>query len=353
RPQDGGAVNHFVLETHRLTKSFGTVVALEDAGLSVAEGERVCLLGPSGCGKTTLLRCIAGFESPDSGTIEIGGRVVHDDGRSVPPDQRGLGMVFQDLALWPHLDVEGQLRFAAVGTSDAEFRTRLAELLPRLGIEGLQRRRPHQLSGGQAQRVALARALIGQPKLLLLDEPLSSLDAGIAAEIRTLLVELSDRLGIALVFVTHAREEAFEVGHRIALMRAGRIVQVGSPEELYRRPTTQFSARFLGPVSFLNGERRGQQFSSALGDFEIPEDQRGISDPALCLREDQLVLSLEEGVEVTVRQATYRGGYWSVEVELAGMPLHAHSNQALTAGASVRLALREPPCFVPREEKSA
>jgi ABC-type Fe3+/spermidine/putrescine transport system ATPase subunit len=217
-----------LISIRNVTKRFGSHQAIAGVSLDIAAGEVVVILGPSGCGKTTLLRLIAGLEVPDRGEVWLDGRCVTAPGRSlVPPYRRGIGFVFQDLALWPHLSVEGNLQFVleSVRISRAERSAKAQEVLRLVHIDQLAARFPHQLSGGEQQRVALARALVGQPRVLLLDEPLSSLDPELRATLRRELVHLQRTLGITVAYVTHDREDADTLAHRIVYMREGRIVE--------------------------------------------------------------------------------------------------------------------------------
>ncbi|MFA5552151.1 MAG: ABC transporter ATP-binding protein, partial [Trueperaceae bacterium] len=232
------------LELMGLTKRFGDVVAVDDVSLTLAEGETVALLGPSGCGKSTLLRLVAGLERPDSGRLRLAGADVTD----VPPQRRDVGMVFQSFALFPHLDVAGNVAFGLVeaGMPAAQRAERVGHLLELVGLAGLGARRVDRLSGGQQQRVALARALAPDPALLLLDEPLSNLDEQLRQALKGELARLLGALGKRALYVTHDQSEAFALADRVALMRAGRIVQLGPSEELLERPVDGWAARFLG-----------------------------------------------------------------------------------------------------------
>lgn len=227
-----------------LHKRYATTAAVDGVSLSVASGRTLALLGPSGCGKSTLLRLIAGLEEPDRGRVSFDGRDV----TSHAPQRRRFGVVFQDFALFPHLDVAGNVAFGLVeqGASRPERERRVAELLELVGLGGYQRRRVDRLSGGQQQRVALARALAPEPPVLLLDEPLSNLDEALRNELKDEIVRLLDELSIEAVYVTHDQAEAFAIADEVAVMRAGRIVQVGTREELLERPADAWTARFLG-----------------------------------------------------------------------------------------------------------
>ncbi len=252
------------LRTLAVTKRFGDVVAVDGVNLSVAESEFVAILGPSGCGKTTLLRLIAGFERPDTGGIEIAGQPVAGPRRSVPPEGRRIGMVFQESALFPHLDVGGNIGFGLPRRRRSE---RVAELVALVGLAGLQRRMPHELSGGQQQRVALARALAPDPALILLDEPFSSLDATLRSQLRGEVRAILRAAGATTLFVTHDQGEALELSDRIAVMRAGRIEQLSTPDELYLRPVNRFVAGFVGEANLLPGEVRHGEVQTIVGRF--------------------------------------------------------------------------------------
>ncbi len=210
-----------VITLDSVTRSYGSAKVLENFSLEVARGERIVILGPSGCGKTTFLRLLAGFAAPDAGTIFLGGELVAGDGRIlVPPERRRVGMVFQDLALWPHLDVKGNLELGlkAKGLRKKERAARITEMLELVGLAGYGKRKPDALSGGQQQRVALARALALEPDVLLMDEPLSSLDAKLNRRLRKEILRLQEKLGFTLLYVTHDREEAGEIASRVVRM---------------------------------------------------------------------------------------------------------------------------------------
>jgi iron(III) transport system ATP-binding protein len=250
--------------TLTLTKRFGDVAAVDEVSIDVRRGEFLAVLGPSGCGKTTLLRLVAGFERPDSGGVEIDGRVVAGPRRNVPPEERRIGMVFQESALFPHLDVAGNIGFGLPRRGREE---RIAEMVALVGLAGLQRRMPHELSGGQQQRVALARAMAPDPALILLDEPFSNLDATLRAQLRVDVREILRRAEATTLFVTHDQSEALEISDRVAVMRAGRIEQVSTPDELYLRPVNRFVAGFVGEANLLPGDVRHGQVRTLVGRF--------------------------------------------------------------------------------------
>jgi len=236
-----------------VTKTFsgGTVVAADHVNLEIRDGEFFTLLGPSGCGKTTLLRLIAGFYYPDSGKIYFDDKDVTE----TPPYERETGMVFQNYALWPHMTVFDNIAYGLKirKLPKEEIKERVEEALRLVHLEGMEDRMPHQLSGGQQQRVAVARALVIHPKVLLLDEPLSNLDAKLRVEMRSELVRLQRELGITAIYVTHDQEEAMAISQRLAIIRAGKIQQVGTPKEVYEKPQNYFVADFIGQCTFFEG----------------------------------------------------------------------------------------------------
>lgn len=250
RPWRTGAEAPF-LRIRDVTRTFGAVKAVDAVSLEIYRGELFCLLGGSGCGKTTLLRMLAGFETPTAGTIEIDGQ----DMSTVPPYERPTNMMFQSYALFPHMTVARNVGYGLRrdGVARAEIEARVDAMLKLVQLDGFQRRRPDQLSGGQRQRVALARALIKQPKVLLLDEPLGALDKKLREETQFELVNIQESLGITFIVVTHDQEEAMTLSTRIGVMNAGRIEQVGEPHEVYEFPQNRFVADFIGSVNLLEG----------------------------------------------------------------------------------------------------
>lgn len=237
------------LEVQNLVKSFGSNMVVKGVNFAFDKGEFISLLGPSGCGKTTILRMIAGFERPTSGTIRVDG----EDITHLKPNQRKLGMVFQAYALFPNLTVGDNIAFGLkiAGMPAEQRRARVAEMLELIGLPGFEKRYPYEMSGGQQQRVALARAIAPKPRLLLLDEPLSALDAKIRVSLREEIRAIQQDLGITTVFVTHDQEEAMSISDRIVVMNAGNLDQTGSPHEIYNRPKTRFVATFVGQLNTL------------------------------------------------------------------------------------------------------
>jgi ABC-type Fe3+/spermidine/putrescine transport system ATPase subunit len=281
------------LRTDGLAKRFGDVVAVDGVSLAIGHGEILALLGPSGSGKTTILRLLAGFEQPDAGRIVVEGEEV----TGVPPARRRFGMVFQHYALFPHLDVGENVAFGLEGRGKGEggrgdAARKVAEVLALVELAGFERRKVQELSGGQQQRVALARALAPEPRVLLFDEPLSNLDPSLRERTRRELREVIKRVGITSVFVTHEQDEAFALGDRIAVLREGRLEQVGAAEELYERPTSLFVATFVGRANLFRGAA-----ARAFG---------GTESSILVARPEQLRFA-DAGVPGIVRERRYTG----------------------------------------------
>ncbi len=296
-----------------LVKRFGEVVALDRFDLAVESGAILGLLGPSGCGKTTALRVIAGFELPDAGTVAIGGRTVVGPGVAVPPERRRVGMVFQDYALFPHLTVA---RNVGYGLPRGDQAPQVAAALELVGLAGHGSAMPHELSGGEQQRVALARALAPRPAVILLDEPFSNLDAPqrdrMRREVRTILVEART----TAVFVTHDQEDALATSDVVAVMRAGRVVQVAPPDEVYRRPVDPWVARFLGEGLVLKGTARGDVVDTAVGVLPLAAPAQG--DVQVMVRPEAVRLTVAANGAGQVVDREFYGHDQLVTVELAG-----------------------------------
>lgn len=348
------------LVVERLAKRFGTVQVLKDVSLEVRRGEIVALLGPSGSGKTTLLRCIAGLERPDEGRIVLGERVVFDQERriEVPPERRDLGLVFQSYALWPHRTVFENVAFGLRlrRVPPAEIRARVEEVLSRLGLEGLEGRYPHQLSGGQQQRVALARALVYNPRLLLLDEPLSNLDARLREEARIWVRELILRQELAAVYVTHDQAEAMVVADRIMLFNAGRVVQEGTPVEIYDRPANLFAAEFMGTTNRLEGEvaevkgDRARLAGEGWSFWGTPRGPKRPGERALGVIRVERVgchpAPAEDRPPARVVACVYVGTHWEYVLELGGLRLRARGSGPLPVGQSLWVEVREEDLWI-------
>ena len=255
------------LELTNLTKHFGTQIAVDALDLTVESGQLVSLLGPSGCGKTTTLRLVSGFAAPDGGSITVAGKQVSATGIVVPPERREMSMIFQSYALWPHLTVAENVAYGLKlrRLPRAEIKSRVRVLLETMQLTPYEQRYPAELSGGQQQRVGLARALIVEPKILLLDEPLSNLDANLREEMRHEIRRLHDRFHYTTIYVTHDQSEAMTTSDLIAVMKDGKIEQVGSPHDIYERPQTEFVARFIGSTNILRGRRTGEHIADCEG----------------------------------------------------------------------------------------
>jgi spermidine/putrescine ABC transporter ATP-binding subunit len=288
-----------IISIQNATKIFNrTVTAVDDVSLDIAEGEFFALLGPSGCGKTTLLRMIAGFENPSSGRIVVDGQ----DMDGVDPNHRPVNMVFQSYAVFPHMTVAKNVAYGlkVTGVKDRQIKKLVPEALELVKLGGFEHRMPHQLSGGQQQRVALARALVKKPKVLLLDEPLSALDAKLREAMQIELVNLQKSVGITFIIVTHSQSEALSTANRIAVMKDGEVKQVAGPLELYENPNSKFCADFIGKINQLNAQVAGVEGGSLAVDIEgigralIPHDGPAEGSVSLAIRPEKLQLDHDE-----------------------------------------------------------
>ncbi|HEX9696198.1 MAG TPA: ABC transporter ATP-binding protein [Actinomycetota bacterium] len=310
-------------------KRFGDVVALDDVSVTVQAGEILALLGPSGCGKTTFLRVVAGFERADEGTVALDGRPVDGDGTFVAPERRRAPLVFQDFALFPHMTVAGNVAYG-IGRGD---RDRVGEVLRLVGLHGLQDRYPHELSGGQQQRVALARALAPRPAIVLLDEPFSNLDADLRARVRGEVRTIIRAAGATAVFVTHDQSEAFDIADRIAVMRAGRIEQIGRPEEIYHVPETRFVADFVGRAEFLPATVHDGCIETELGTVSFDAATVDTGAAELMLRPEDIIIieRAGDGPAGEVVERRFQGPVNELVVRLASgrTVTSVHSSQTL------------------------
>jgi iron(III) transport system ATP-binding protein len=323
-----------ILQLDGVSKWFGASQAVADVSLSLPQGI-LALLGSSGCGKTTLLRLIAGFEHPETGSIQIAGRKVASNNCWIPPEQRRLGMVFQDYALFPHLTVVENVAFGLKKLEKAAAK-RLIELV---GLTGLEKRYPYQLSGGQQQRVALARALAPQPPLVLLDEPLSNLDVQVRLRLREEIRDILKATGTSAVFVTHDQEEALAIADLVAVMSKGKLEQIGTPQEVYTQPSSRFVAEFVTGANFISAERQGDLWTTEIGCFAASAGGEKQAD--LMIREEDLLIepTESEGAVIIHNRRFLGREYRYCLLTPSGKEIHARTaiSQVLPVGTKVKL----------------
>jgi putative spermidine/putrescine transport system ATP-binding protein len=350
-----GAGHGASVSLRALTRAFGATRALDEMSLDIAPGELVALLGPSGCGKTTALRIVAGFEFADSGEVLIDG----SDVSGVPAAKRDMGMVFQSYSLFPNMNALDNVAFGLRmrKIAGSARRKRAAELLDMVGLAPQAGQYPHQLSGGQQQRVALARALAIEPRVLLLDEPLSALDAKVRLQLREQIRTLQQRLGTTTLFVTHDQEEALSMADRVGVMRAGKLEQVAEPAELYARPATAFVAEFVGTMNRLPAELSGDGKTATVLGITVPVQDGGpAAGPADALiRPENLTVTPAEGGDGIVTGRTFLGAVTRVAVRLSGdteVAVDVPSTAALpmTPGTAVTVGLPSAPVLVAARE---
>lgn len=346
------------VKLENLTKRFGDNVVVDQVDLQIDDGEFFTLLGPSGCGKTTTLRIVAGFYRPDQGNVYFGKELMND----IPPFKRDTGMVFQTYALWPHMNIRDNVAYGLVVRKipRKEIEEKVTETLRLVGLEGFERRLPNELSGGQQQRVALARALVIEPKVLLLDEPLSNLDAKLRVQTRVEITRLQRKLGITTVYVTHDQEEALCISDRIAVMNKGRVQQVAPPRAIYEEPGSQFVADFIGVANFLKGTLAKMDAKSKVATVETEDSERyevthdgeiAVGSTVLISFRPEVVEMEEDGkvaravnqIEGRIRIASYLGDMVRYEVEakdkIFRVDIHNPAGKKLfTEGENVRLS---------------
>lgn len=328
------------LELRNVTKRFTSagIPAVDDVSFTLRSGEILALVGPSGCGKTTTLRLIAGLERPDSGSLHIMGQLVASPGHFTPPEKRGIGMVFQDHALFPHLNVFENVKFGLKGQPAATARETTLGMLKLVGLENFGERYPHQLSGGERQRVALARALAPRPVLVLMDEPFSSLDADLRHEVREQVRGILKAMSATAAFVTHDQEEALFMGDRLAVFQNGHLEQVGLPEEIFHDSATRFVAEFMGDSDFLPGVVKADGIQTELGlipqKVNLPVD----SPVEIALRADDVSFDQSNPANALVLARFFRGAYYQYRLRLSsGKLIHAFKphTQSIHPGTSV------------------
>jgi iron(III) transport system ATP-binding protein len=347
-PQSPIAMKRIILRLENITFGFSQMMtpAVDGVTLALASGDVLGLLGPSGCGKTTLLRIIAGFECPQLGTVEISERLVAGNGQWIPPENRHIGMVFQDYALFPHLSVKENIAFGLRYAK--KHRERVAELLSLVRLTGLENRYPHELSGGQQQRVALARALAPQPKLLLLDEPLSNLDVQVRLKLREEVLEILKHQGISGIFVTHDKQEALAISDRVAVMHQGRLEQIGTPEEVYTQPSSRFVAEFVTQANFLSAIRKGNLWETEIGCFAVRPSSCSLCSPKdkgdLMIPEEDIILQPNEDSSIAIATRCFTGREYRYGLRTpSGKKLYARTpaTVCLAIGTRVRLSVVE------------
>ncbi|OUC13889.1 MAG: ABC transporter ATP-binding protein [Alkalinema sp. CACIAM 70d] len=340
-----------ILQLDAVTKQFPqtAVAAVQDISIELQEGDLLGLLGPSGCGKTTLLRMIAGFEQPSAGQITLAGQVVATPDRSIPPEKRNVGMVFQDYALFPHLTAGENIRFGLtkLGLTRAEQIDRVRDAIGLVGLEGLEKRYPHQLSGGQQQRVALARALAPRPQLILLDEPLSNLDAQVRLRLRQEIRSILKQAGISAVFVTHDQEEALSMCDRVAVLSKGRLEQLATPEDIYQHPATQFVAEFVTQANFVQAVQQAGRWVTDLGEFPIVHSGAAITHPStaqatLMIRQEDVQLLPDRDGNFKICDREFLGREYRYRlVNAAGLALYARTSDRIAPEDCVTVKVRE------------
>jgi iron(III) transport system ATP-binding protein len=345
---------HIMPETmvrcHQLVKSFGSGRIVDNVSFTVATGQILALLGPSGCGKTTTLRLIAGFEQLDKGWIEIASRTVADEKTHMPPEKRRVGMVFQDYAIFPHLNVAENIAFGLNRMPDAGPRTEA--MLELVGLLDAGEQMPHELSGGQQQRVALARALALDPAVLLLDEPFSNLDTTLRTQVRAEVRELLRRSSATAIFVTHDQEEAMFVGDSIAVMHQGRVEQIGTPERVFHRPATRFVAEFMGQSDFIGGRVAEQGIETALGHLQQKTALTPGTRVEVLLRPDDIIITTDGEANARVRARQFVGIANVYHLHLSdGSTVRSRQphTTVIDEGSPVRVSFSQEhplPCFI-------
>jgi len=346
-----------VLELEGVTKTFDDEPAVEELSLEVRDGEFMTLLGPSGCGKTTTLRLVAGLETPDGGEVRIAGTSVAGNGRTVQPEGRDVGLVFQEFALFPHMTVEENIAFGLEDSDDG----RVDEMIELVGLEGHRDKKPDHLSGGQRQRVALARSLAPEPELLLLDEPFSNLDVSLRVRMREEVRRIVKEAGVTTVTVTHDQEEALSISDRVGVMRDGRLEQVGKPEEVFQTPESRFVADFLGHASFVSGKVHEDGVDTPLGKVGMANIEgltpayKGAEVDLLVRPDDATALPPDGEPDGRIIHRRYDGPSFTYRVELPnGDTVHCMHNhtESFEIGdeVDVRLELDHPLAWYPAED---
>ncbi len=336
-------MQQLILHLQNVTKQFAenTFPAVDNVSLTLQQGDILGLLGPSGCGKTTLLRLIAGFERLQTGEIKIGERIVSNTSTCIPTEQRDIGIVFQDYALFPHLNVAENVGFGLKDFPKHQIQKRVAEVLGLVRLGGLEKRYPYELSGGQQQRVALARALAPQPQLMLLDEPLSNLDIQVRLRLREEVRDILKAAGTSAIFVTHDQEEALAISDIVGVMRQGHLEQLGTPEEIYTHPASRFVAEFVTQANFVTAHRQGNLWKTEIGNFELTVNHSENAGEIM-IRQEDFILKPDNDAPVVVRTRRFLGREYQYCLQTSsGKELHARTlaDVALPVGTRVELSI--------------
>jgi iron(III) transport system ATP-binding protein len=343
------------LKINHVTKRFDDFVAIDDISVEIREGEFIAILGPSGCGKTTLLRIIAGFIEPSSGVVKLGDKIFFDGQKTIPVENRNLGMVFQSFALWPHMNVREHIEFPLKNKHNRHLDKYLREefinkALDSTGLRELSNRLPGELSGGQRQRVALARAIVSKPDILLMDEPLSSLDAELKITMRKEIQDIHKSIGTTIIYVTHDQNEALAMADRIIIMKDGRIEQIGTPEEVYKNPKTEFSASFVSKCNMLKGEWKNDVFYLNNGNTHLDRgniDSYFVEKNIYPVRPEEFEIvscdSNGNGIEGVITNKQYNGReiHYTVRVNEDEYNIYAQSATRMDIGERATLLVKK------------
>ncbi|MBV6622751.1 MAG: ABC transporter ATP-binding protein [Rivularia sp. (in: Bacteria)] len=343
-----------IISLENITKFYtgSEIPAVNNVSFSLKQGDILALLGPSGCGKTTLLRMVGGFESPQTGIVQIGEEKVCSPDVWIPPEKRDIGIVFQDYALFPHLTVEENVAFGLKKLNKNQVEKRVSEVLNLVGLEALSKRYPYELSGGQQQRVALARALAPKPKLMLLDEPLSNLDIQVRLQLREEIRDILKIAGTSAIFITHDQEEALAIADVVGVMRRGHLEQIGTPEEIYSYPASRFVAEFVTQANFLPARRQGNDWETEIGSFAIQGNHRCDTGEIMIRQEDcNLQPDTDSQVKITKRRFLGREYRYCLETP-SGREIHARTmvDTIIPEGTFVKISIADDAVKVFSEE---
>ena len=334
-----------ILSLQNITKSFAEseIPAVNNVSLKLQQGDILAILGPSGCGKTTLLRIVGGFESPQTGVVEIGKQKVCCPDTWMPPEKRDIGIVFQDYALFPHLTVAENVAFGIKKTDKHQRQKRVSEVLELVRLEKLGERYPYELSGGQQQRVALARALAPKPKLMLLDEPLSNLDIQVRLQLREEIRDILKIAGTSAIFITHDQEEALAIADVVGVMCLGHLEQIGTPEEIFTHPASRFVAEFVTQANFLPASRQGNSWETEIGGFEI-QGNHSQNKGEIMIRQEDLMLNPDDDGEIKITKRHFLGREYRYCLQTpSGREIHARTmtDTVLPEGISVKVSIAD------------